>query len=352
MSSNCRHPDFEKIHSAFLSHYSKDPKLGESRYTDWVKFSGLDETQSYYLQGASRANKSKQSFEWANFLLQFVKEDKDALYYKVEALFPVESMNKDSPPFTRDEVLQAARSLTGKPSDLNHDHKKMLDGVEVVAAQFEDDCAECLLSAQHAKDAYGNTLSTSASHSVKTFANDLYYSMCVVGWRGSSALYFDTSYPYRQNTNIPFNYQEKISYTQALCSCAIYEFAHSAYPTASNYSSSICEPCIDYIVSVTRGSWGGMYFCPYVGEAGQSQDEFAGYSALMCIAAQKANSTKYSSLIAGLKDFIKWLTLPDGQICDVADSTGKLWRSNIDEETEGGFLVLPIAIALLAGAGS
>lgn len=54
-------------------------------------------------------------------------------------------MNRDSPPFTRDEVLQAARSLTGKPSDLNHDHKKMLDGVEVVAAQFEDDCVECLV---------------------------------------------------------------------------------------------------------------------------------------------------------------------------------------------------------------
>ena len=145
MSSGSRHPDFEKIHSAFLSHYSKDPKLGESRYADWVKFSGLDQTQSYYLQGAARANKSKESFEWANFLLQFVKEDKDAFYYKVEALFPVESMNKDSPPFTRDEVLQAARSLTGKPSDLNHDHKKMLEGVEVVAAQFEDDCVECLV---------------------------------------------------------------------------------------------------------------------------------------------------------------------------------------------------------------
>jgi hypothetical protein len=145
MSSSIRHPDFEKIHTAFLSHYSKDPKLGESRYADWVKLSNLDETQSYYLQGAARANKSKQSFEWANFLLQFVKEDNDARYYQVEALFPIESMNKDSPPFSRDEVLQAARSLTGKPSDLNHDFSKTLLGVEVVAAQFEDDCVECLV---------------------------------------------------------------------------------------------------------------------------------------------------------------------------------------------------------------
>lgn|GEM_PF-3209029 len=139
-----RHPDFEKIYSTFMQYYSKDPKLGEVRYQQWLKDSGLDETRGYYEQGVERAQ-NRQSFAWADFLLQFVKEDKDAKYYKVEALFPVESMNKTSPPFTRDEVLQAARTLTGKPSDLNHDHSQMLEGVEIVAAQFEDDCVECLV---------------------------------------------------------------------------------------------------------------------------------------------------------------------------------------------------------------
>ncbi len=127
-----------------MQHYSKDPQLGEARFRQWLKDSALDETRGYYEQGAERA-KNRQSFAWADFLLQFVKEDKDAKYYQVEALFPVESMNKDSPPFTRDEVLQAARSLTGKPSDLNHDLSQMLEGVEIVAAQFEDDCVECLV---------------------------------------------------------------------------------------------------------------------------------------------------------------------------------------------------------------
>jgi hypothetical protein len=141
-----RHPDFAKIYAAFLQHYSKDPAFGETRYAEWVKLSGLDETQSYYAQGAARAAKSKQSFDWAKFLLQFVKEDQDARYYKVEALFPVESMN-GGPPFTRDEILQAARSLTGKPSNLNHEGANpfSLKEVEVVAAQFEDDCVECLV---------------------------------------------------------------------------------------------------------------------------------------------------------------------------------------------------------------
>ena len=203
-------------------------------------------------------------------------------------------------------------------------------------------------------DAYGSALQTSAGYSVQQFSNDLYYSLCVAGWRGSVALYFDTSYPYGQNTNVPFNYQEKISYTQALCSWAIFEFARSPYQTVGDFSGGICEPCIDYATSVTRGSWGGEYYCPYTAASGQTQDEYAGYSALMCIAAQKVNSTKYATLIAGLQSFLKWLALPDGRVCDTADQTGKLWRSKIASGAatmEGGFLALPIALSLLAGAG-
>jgi hypothetical protein len=230
----------------------------------------------------------------------------------------------------------------------------ILDGTTDTTALLAD-CAECLLSTKHAMDAYGVALQTSAGYSVQTFANNLYYSICVVGWRGSSALYFDTSYPYGQNTNVPFNYQEKISYTQALCSWAVYEFAKSAYQNTGDFSGGICEPCLDFIITVTRGSWGGEYYCPYTAASGQTQDEFAGYSALMCIAAQKVNSAKYASLISGLQSFLKWLALPDGRVCDDIDVTGRLWRSQISSGstiTEGGFLVLPIAMALLAGAGS
>ena len=195
----------------------------------------------------------------------------------------------------------------------------ILDGTTDTVALLAD-CAECLLSAKHAMDAYGVNLQTSAGYNVQTFANDLYYSICVTGWRGSQALYFDTSYPYGQNTNVPFNYQEKISYTQALCSWAIYEFAKSPYQTVGDFSGGICEPCLDYTISVTRGSWGGEYYCPYTGAAGQGQEEYAGYSALMCIAAQKVNAAKYGSLTAGLQSFLRWLALPDGRLCDAVDA--------------------------------
>jgi hypothetical protein len=61
-----RHPDFEKIHATFMQHYSKEPQLGEERYQQWLKDSGLDETRGYYEQGAERAQ-NRQSFAWADF---------------------------------------------------------------------------------------------------------------------------------------------------------------------------------------------------------------------------------------------------------------------------------------------
>jgi hypothetical protein len=147
-----RHPDFEKIHSAFLAHYSEDPQFGESRYSEWVKSLGLDETASYYDQALARRY-PRESFQWAQLLLQFVKEDKEAKYYKVEALFPLESMN--GVPYTRDELLQAARTLAGKPNYLNHDPKHELREIEIVASQYESDTVECLVRVLKGSPAIG-----------------------------------------------------------------------------------------------------------------------------------------------------------------------------------------------------
>ena len=225
----------------------------------------------------------------------------------------------------------------------------ILDGTTDNTALLAD-CGECLLSAKFAMDAYGSSLLTTSGYSVQTFANNLYYSIAVTGWRGNTAQYYDTSYPYGQNSNVPFNYQEKLSYTQALCSWAVYVFAKSAYQTAGDYSSQ-CEICLSYINTLTHGSWGGEYYCPYTGATGQTQNEYSGYAALMAIACQTVDSVTYASLIAGLISFIKWLTLPGGQVCDMVDVTGRVWRSQIGT-TEDGFLILPIALALLAGAGT
>jgi hypothetical protein len=133
-----RHPDFAKIHSAFLTHYSKDPKLGEQRYTQWLSALGLDDSKPYC--------KPQERFQWAKNLIEQVKEDPEARYYKVEALFPLESMNQNL--YTREELLQATRTLTGKPSNLNHQSDQKLPEIEIIAAQCEDDVAECFVRIQ------------------------------------------------------------------------------------------------------------------------------------------------------------------------------------------------------------
>lgn len=144
ISNSClvRHPEFEKIHSDFLSHYNTDYSLGENRYAAWIKALGLDESKGYREQAQSRLG-LKESFRWAQFLMQFIKEDPEARYYKVEALFPIETLNGDV--FSAEELLQAARTLTGKPSNLNHDWQHMLPEIEIKAAQCEDNVVECLV---------------------------------------------------------------------------------------------------------------------------------------------------------------------------------------------------------------
>ena len=134
-ANKIRHADFEKIHNAFLTHYSKTPTLGEKRYSEWLKALNLDDSKPYC--------KPQESFQWAKALIERVKEDSDAYFFKVEALFPLESMNGNT--YTREELLQATRTLTGKPSNLNHDQKQSLQEIQILAAQYEDDVAECFV---------------------------------------------------------------------------------------------------------------------------------------------------------------------------------------------------------------
>ena len=47
--------------------------------------------------------------------------------------------------YTREELLQATRTLTGKPNNLNHNSSQKLPEIQILAAQFEDDVAECFV---------------------------------------------------------------------------------------------------------------------------------------------------------------------------------------------------------------
>jgi len=132
-----RHSDFQKIYDAFMWRYCKDHQEceeGKRVYYAWLNKLGLDDTKPY--------QRPQEKFSWTKSYLQFLKEDEKAKYFKVEALFPLCSMNDNV--YTQDELLQAARSLVGKTVDLNHTDEKLPE-VTIYDAQYEDDCVECLL---------------------------------------------------------------------------------------------------------------------------------------------------------------------------------------------------------------
>lgn len=126
-----RHADFEKIYKQFLNYTD-----GETRYFQWVTALNLDETQPY---GLSR----REQFQWIKRLANFMlwKQDSEAKYWKVEAGFPLESMNHNV--YSERELELSARTLTGQMTNLNH--KYQMKPVEIVASEYENGIVECVL---------------------------------------------------------------------------------------------------------------------------------------------------------------------------------------------------------------
>jgi hypothetical protein len=120
--------------------------------------------------------------------------------------------------------------------------------------------------------------------------------------------------------------------------------------TTTDFSSQ-AEEALDFITTITKGQWGGQMYCPFVGNPDETQDEFAGYTALMAISMTAVNSAKYADLISGSLDLLHWMALEDGRVYDVVQNDGILLVSKLSPSEEGyGFLSLPAALGLLAGA--
>ena len=140
-----KHPDFEKIYQAFIKRYGQVE--GEKNYFAWLSKMGLDDTKSY-----SRPQESLEKFDWAQSLISYLREDETKKYYKVEAAFPLSSMNDNV--YTDDELLRGARSLVGKPVNLNHVGSR-LDTVSIDGAEYEDGAVEAVLSVLKGSDVLG-----------------------------------------------------------------------------------------------------------------------------------------------------------------------------------------------------
>jgi len=132
-----KHPDFQKIYDAFMWRYCQDHKecdVGKNYYYGWLKNMGLDDTKPY--------QRPQERFSWIEPYFKYLKEDEHAKYFKVEALFPLTSMNNNI--YTEEELLRGTRTLIGKTPNWNHT-PQMAPEVQVYDAEYEGSCAECLL---------------------------------------------------------------------------------------------------------------------------------------------------------------------------------------------------------------
>jgi len=140
------HPDFERILYTFNNHF-KDGS-GFDRFQKFIDQNRLDIAKPY---GRSQLH---ESFQWLEPEIQFLKQDKDAKYYKVVALTANVSMNLNDYSNYR-KLITSAPSLTVKPINLNHDHGKWqpFPRTRVDLTGAEDMSVETLVRVDNA-DAY------------------------------------------------------------------------------------------------------------------------------------------------------------------------------------------------------
>ena len=250
--------------------------------------------------------------------------------------------------FLRD--LQDHMAVVGLPAFLSNCRKDgVMDDVALLA-----DCGECLMAMKACLDQYGSDLETAAGYSVKTMANDLYEAIGLYGYSGDVGRYWYTSYPVGAETLVPFTYKEKLTLTQAMVSQAVYEWYHSSYNTKPDYTG-YCEKCLDLALCLNHGKWGGFIYSPYYGLADENRFEYTTYTALMVLAMNSVNATKYADYITAGKDFLKWMHIGGGRVFDFVRphgecEVGRVYQADIQATEEFGWLSLNPALALLAGA--
>jgi hypothetical protein len=156
--------DFKRILDQFIQRYGKEK--GTSLFYSWVQKRKLDDTKPYStdqlkkkecLSGKCKRKCGqclKESFQWAKPLIKLLKNDASGKTYQVEAHFAVTSLNCNV--YTTEELTQAVSTLPGKHVDLNHNLNWVMEGVEILAAAWEDGAVEVLLHVDNgAVDAKG-----------------------------------------------------------------------------------------------------------------------------------------------------------------------------------------------------
>ena len=140
------HPDFVKILKDFIDIFGEDEGL--KKYDEMIQAYRIDVSKAYRDQDLMKEcwGGICESYNWAKPLIQYLKEDEDAKYYKVRALTATVSMNRND--YTNiTELERSARTIGYRPLNLNHDPLKELPFPDsrVVSGEFEDKSVECII---------------------------------------------------------------------------------------------------------------------------------------------------------------------------------------------------------------
>ncbi len=112
------HPDFKRILNTFTRHFGDED--GAGRFGIFLDQNSLDPAKAY-----NPAVQFTESFSWVEPLISFYKQDKQAKYYLVRALTANISMNNNDYSDWQ-QMQQAAKSLSDRPVNINHDHTRWL----------------------------------------------------------------------------------------------------------------------------------------------------------------------------------------------------------------------------------
>lgn len=222
---------------------------------------------------------------------------------------------------------------------------QLINGV-VEQVAFSADMAEVILGLTRGLDAYGDTVKDSNNSDVKPFIERIISWIDNYMWR-SAAYDYQTEYPLgAQSETAPgvyITFKQDVTYTQALVAWALKDWDNK-YGTPGTHTQNISD-ALDKMIAMNRGRWGG-YLYHAMFEATDPPEEYSHYAALMKVAMEKVDSTRYSRFIDDAVKFMRWCSLSNGAVLDSVWSDGRCFTS----PNARGPLLVSVATCILAGA--
>jgi len=224
---------------------------------------------------------------------------------------------------------------------------QVINGVKEEIA-FAADVAEAILVGIRGLDAYDSTIQfgDGDTEPVKDFITRLVAGIDNFLWK-SSYDWYQTEYPLgaqsESSPGVYITFEQLISYTQALCAWALKEW-DTKYGTPGQHDAN-SKKALDRTIANNMGRWGGFL---YHGTWNYTDpdEEYTHYAALMGIAMNKLDPTRYGKWIARTLDFMRKAALSDGQVADRVLPDGLAY---VNPEARGP-LAITVASCILAGA--